>query len=805
MVAVPVRARLRQIVARQRVAFSSDRASASLCRKPRTMTGPWGRVKTGEPVMNTRSHSARADRRGHAPCPRLAIGAAIEPAIAAAKPGARLRLVVRLLALAGTCGLSLAFADFRPESGSDTAAVVAAAESSEADPARGDRLNLPRIRVEGEEGRASLSVTDETQARTRLAAVPGGTAVIGEALLRRAATGDLAAMIGGSPGLFLQSRFGGDEVRLSIRGSGITQTFGIRGVRVLRDGIPVTGAGGFTNPELIELASARFIEVYRGANALQFGGAELGGAINLVSHTGYSSDRLRLRVEGGSHDYLRTNISGGGVSDNGLDGFFSLATLHQDGFREQAHQRTWRSYSNLGFRFNENNESRLHLNLQQTSLELPGPLRLSQVLDNPNQANGFWRANRAQRDLDLYRLAWQHGTRLGTGELRFGAWVGRTELDHPLPFVVIFNDTDDHGAQFRHDIEGRLGALPHRLTWGLQSSFEQIDGRQFAPAGGGIAGDLQQRSDSEAWSIELFGESRTRILPELDLIVGAQAAFTRREAFIDFNNQQSVDIDEAKRYNGFSPKLGLLWRAAADTTLFANLSASHEPPSLQDFGNENDPDPNARATLRPQQAVTVEVGGRGRWHGIDWDLALYRATIDREILLQETSPGSGQSFATNADDTIHAGIELGLGGEVPLDDRGRHSLVTRLSYTHNRLRFDGDARFGDNDLPGLPRNFGRLELYYRSGEFEIGPSFEAADRTQIDFANTLSAPGYGIWNASASWTPDPRLRLFVEVRNLADKAFVSNTGITANANGTDGNFFNPGLTRSVFGGIEARL
>jgi len=721
------------------------------------------------------------------------------------------RSMAVLITLAGAVGPAPSRADLRPvtEAGAaadrDEADRTAVTETSGAESDGHERLDFPNLRVLGDPLTTSLSVVDEKQARARLGAVPGGTAVIGEDRLRAGATSDLAAMIGATPGMFLQSRFGADEVRVSMRGSGITQTFGIRGVRVLRDGIPVTGAGGFTNPELIELASARFIEIYRGANALQYGAAELGGAINLVSHTGYSSDRLRLRVEGGSNDYLRTHLTGGGVLENGLDGFGSVATLNQDGFRDHARQRTWRSYSNLGFRFSENNESRLHLNLQQTSLELPGPLRLAQLLEDPEQANGFWRANRARRDLNLYRLAWQHGTRFDNGELRLGAWAGRTELDHPLPFVVIFNDTNDQGAHFRHDIDGRLGSLPHRLTWGVQSSFEQIDGRQFAPAGRGIAGALRQVSDSEAWSIEVFGESRTSIFAALDLIIGAQAAFTRREAVVDFSNPQQTDIDEAERYSGFSPKLGLLWRARQGTSLFINLSASHEPPALLDFTNENDPDPAARETLRAQDALTVEIGGRGRWRGVDWDLALYRATVDDEILLQETAPGSGQSFATNAGDTIHAGIELGLAVEIALDGQGRHRLVPRLSYTHNRLRFDADRQFGDNRLPGLPRDFGRLELHYRTGDFEIGPSFEAAGRTRVDFANTLSAPGYGIWNARAAWTPDPRLRLFVEVRNLADKAWVSNTGITANANGTDATFFNPGLTRSVFGGIEARL
>lgn len=675
-----------------------------------------------------------------------------------------------------------------------------------AGPARAEeKLELPVVEIRDTAPRSSLSVSDEQDARARLAAVTGGTAVIGETRLREGTTADLAAMVGGTPGVFLQSRFGGDEVRISMRGSGITQTFGVRGVRVLRDGIPVTGAGAFTNPELIELASARFIEVHRGANALQFGAAELGGAVNLVSHTGYSSDRLRFRLEGGSNDYVRTQLSAGGVLDNGLDGFFSFATLNQDGFRQQANQQTWRSFSNIGYRYNDRHESRLQLQLQQTSLELPGPLRLAQLLRDPEQANAFWAANRARRDLDLARLAWQHGARLAHGTIRMGVWAGRSELDHPLPFVVIFNDTDDFGMHLRHDFERRLGSLTQQFTWGMQSSFERIDGRQFAPAGLGTAGPRRQTSDSEASSIEWFAESRTTIVPTLDLVLGLQAAFVRRDAHIDFDNPAAADVDDQRDYHGLNPKFGVLWRLNDETRLFFNASAVYEPPSLQDFGNENDPDPQARETLRAQRGVSLEFGGRGDWHGWAWDLAIYRAALDREILLQETAPGSGQSFATNADDTIHAGIELGVEGRVPLGVNLRGQLMIRLSYTHNRFRFDEDPRYGDNRLPGLPRNFGRIELFYEHGAFRIGPTFEAADRTRVDFANTLSAPGYGIWNLRAAWQPSQTLRLFIEARNLADKAWVSNTGITANANGNDGSFFNPGLTRSLFGGIEARL
>ncbi|MEX0916130.1 MAG: TonB-dependent receptor plug domain-containing protein, partial [Wenzhouxiangellaceae bacterium] len=226
--------------------------------------------------------------------------------------------------------------------------ILAMADTEEAE---NPPIDLPSVRVQGEAESGSLSVTDVEQARKELHGIPGGVSLVDETQLREGLTSDMAEVLSGVPGVFIRSRFGGDEVRMSIRGSGITQTFGIRGVRVLRDGMPVSGAGGFTNPELVDFASARFAEVYRGANALQFGGADLGGAINFVSHTGYSAPRLKARLELGSNEYIRPQVSGGGRFNRNSDGFVSVSGIHQDGFRGNSEQDTVRAYGNLGHRW----------------------------------------------------------------------------------------------------------------------------------------------------------------------------------------------------------------------------------------------------------------------------------------------------------------------------------------------------------------------------------------------------------------------------------------------------------------------
>ncbi|GAB4189327.1 MAG: TonB-dependent receptor [Wenzhouxiangellaceae bacterium] len=662
-----------------------------------------------------------------------------------------------------------------------------------------ETINLPDMTVE-DHGSSSMTVKDVAAARAALETIAGGATVIDDEQFKRGVTADMADILAGVPGVFARSRFGGDEVRLSIRGSGLTQTFGIRGVRLLRDGMLESEVSGFTNPELIDFLSADYVEVYRGANALQYGAATLGGAINFVSKTGYTAEPLLIRIEGGSNDYLRPQISAGKVFDNGLDAFVSVSGITTDGFRDNAEQGTVRGYANLGYRHGDS-ESRLHLTIQDNHLELPGPLRLAQLRDDPTQANGFWARNAAKRDFQRYRLALQHNRQWLGGDLSLSAWYEDQALDHPLPFVVIDNDDQHFGFGLRHQLRFDSGL---EWVWGALTGFEDEEGRQFAPAGDGEKGALRQTSESQAYNIEAFTELRWPFNAKLQGIAGVQGVIANRETEID--RASGVITDDNKTYEGLSPRLGLLWQAADSIQLFTNFSWSYEPPSLGDFVNENDPRPDARATLRGQRARTFEIGSRGElndhWR---WDLALYTAWIDREILQQETSPGSGQSFTLNVDDTRHSGIELGVQGELPLGGVG-HYLGTQFTYTYNRFEFDDHPQFDDNRLAGVPEHLARLELmYHHPSGFFIGPVLDVASGMYVDFANTLRSPNYTLLGARAGYISDKGWRLTVVARNLEDQAYVSNTGVTANANGQDGNFFNPGQDRAVFATFEYRL
>ncbi len=179
--------------------------------------------------------------------------------------------------------------------------------------------------------------------------------------------------------------------------------------------------------------------------------------------------------------------------------------------------------------------------------------------------------------------------------------------------------------------------------------------------------------------------------------------------------------------------------------------------------------------------------------------------MEDEILSIETPPNSGQFETNNVDETTHLGSEAGVAALLPLgltalDD----ALDVDLAYTWNHFRFDDDPRFGNNELPGIPEHVLNLEALYRhpSGFF-IGPNLQVASSWFADQANSLKADSFAIVGLRAGYENERRgIRVFVDVRNLADEAYAASTEFLADARGRDAPVFNPGIDRTVFVSIE---
>ncbi len=195
----------------------------------------------------------------------------------------------------------------------------------------------------------SLTVPNTAEARAEIDRTPGGVELVPDTAYKPSTpAATIKDVLDYVPGVFVQPKWGEDS-RLSIRGSSLSRNFHLRGVQLYMDGIPINTADGYGDFQEIDPTAYRYVEVYKGANALRFGANSLGGAINFVMPTGYDADLFGARIDVGSFGFHKLAASSGGVS--GAADYFITGTWQEaDGFRDHSDGESVRGSMNIGYR-----------------------------------------------------------------------------------------------------------------------------------------------------------------------------------------------------------------------------------------------------------------------------------------------------------------------------------------------------------------------------------------------------------------------------------------------------------------------
>jgi iron complex outermembrane receptor protein len=600
-----------------------------------------------------------------------------------------------------------------------------------------------------------------------------------------------------SPGVYLQPRYG-QEVRLSIRGSGLSRGFHMRGITLLQDGVPINLADDNGDFQEMEPTFFDHLEVYRGANALRFGSGTLGGAINGVTPRGTDAKGLYLRVDGGSFNTLRGLASIGGASD-AVDYWAGVSGDRSDGDRYHAARNSLRFNGNVGLKLSDSVETRFYASVNHIVQALPGALTYAQALTTPRMANPTSAAGDQHRDIDSIRLQNRTSIDLGAGKLVLGVFLNQKALFHPI-FQVIDQDSLDTGAFGRFEYESG----PLAFTLGGEIRRGSTRARQYLNVKG-KRGALTFDADQNARTANIYGEIRFKPVEQFSLIAGAIYADGWRKRHVRFSPNPTQDGRISM--NEFSPKFGLLFEPAADVQFYANYSRSAEFPGFGEVFQTVSGINSFVGTIQPQTAWTGEIGTRGSAGIISWDLSLYRADLRHEMLQYTVDPTLNIPAATfNADKTRHQGVEAEL-TISPTD-----WLRLRQVYQYSDFRFRNDVQFGNNRLPVAPRHVYRAELRLGTDAVHIAPNVEWVPQgAYADYGNLFRTRGYALLGLSAGATIRDGIDIFIDARNLTQKkaagdisAVVPGFGATVGTIASSAIYY-PVERRSVFGGVRMRF
>ena len=472
----------------------------------------------------------------------------------------------------------------------------------------------------------------------------------------------------GTPGVILEPVFGGvDHPRFSVRGSGLqrgTQPAG-RGIELRLDGLPMTYADtSFDFVEWIDPLLFDDVSVLRGGRGVIAGATSLGGVVDFNGRNGARQPTLSARGEIGSFDYRRAQgaVAGG---DERLNGFATGTWFAQDGFRDHNEQEAWRAYAKGEATLSDALTLRGSVLWSDSELELPGPQTQAQVeagarAAQPNNVAGDWR-----RFAERLRIA--GGASYALERTQFDLDIGYmdTDVEFRRRDAQVENNEDWSAlARVSRDV-----AFPEGDgSIGLSVIYQHNDRRQrqFFNGGGtpptftGARGALWADNDLSASRLSVLAHADAPLSETLTLsLTGGWNRHTREieERFPTREARPAATLD--RDYDAVSGLALVSWEAARNVTVFAGASYVMEPPTydillinvagtpgpMAALLNGDDPRRPRVLDIDEQTATTLEAGARGRLGPIGFDVTLYRAWLDGEIV--STSDFVTQTGATN--------------------------------------------------------------------------------------------------------------------------------------------------------------
>jgi iron complex outermembrane receptor protein len=605
----------------------------------------------------------------------------------------------------------------------------------------------------------------------------------------------LSAALAGVPGVSSQNRYSlARDESLVIRGFGARSAFGIRGVRILLDGVPQTLPDGQGQLSNVDLRRVRRAEVLRGATSGLHGNAS-GGVVSLwTDYTRPARPTPDARVLAGSHDLV--------VLDAGLVAPLGAGTLLLDasrhagaGHRDQDRFEIWRAGARASLPVGA--ATRLTVvahGARMPTAEDPGALTAAELAANPAGANpanvrvsAGESATQGQAGLTVEHAA-------GAARLSLTGFALGRDFDSRLPFATIELRRWAWGTR----VEAAVplgGGLEPVLVAGVDAQWQHDDRLNRAPGATTITRDQLET----VREIGPFIQLRLRPVPRLALLAGGRydaVAFRVEDDFLS-DGDDSGD----RTMHALSGTFG----AAVDLTpafqLYGNVGTGFETPTTTELGNQPDGTAGFNQNLDPQRAVQVEAGARAGRGSLSLALAAYYARVRDALIPFEVPNDPGRRYFRNAGRTRHRGLELE--GAAVLAPGVRASLA----YTLSDLRFVDFAtdagRYDGNRVPGVPLHLGRVAVGVSRGPLSLDLEARVASSTWADDANTERAEAY--WVSDAAARVDLRLGSFslrptIGVENVFDQTYVA----AVTVNGAGGRYYEPAPGRTFYIGVDVR-
>ncbi|HEX6747161.1 MAG TPA: TonB-dependent receptor [Longimicrobium sp.] len=670
----------------------------------------------------------------------------------------------------------------------------------------------------GETARADLAMREEstvlpslvvssTREVQRLGETPATVGVVSSAQLREQRPTHPSEVMSQIPGVWV-SVTGGEGHATSIRQPNTTNPVYL----YLEDGVPTRSTGFFNHNALYEVnvPQADRIEVLKGPSSALYGSDAIGGVVNVETRAPSRRAGVELYGEGGAYGWGRLLLAASGT--RGDNGFRADVNLTRTGgwcdgtdYTRQSGMLRWDRQLGGGASL-KTVLAVSHIDQQTAgaSMLLAADYRANPTLNYTPIS--FRRVSAMRLSSDFERAG--AGTLLSI--IPFVRW-NRMDLlpNWSLTYDPTVYTTGHHSfgvlAKYRVDVD----PLRTRLIGGVDVDYSP----------GGRTEDLIQ----PARTGQVFtGYQKVGRVYDYDVTFRGVSPYLQAEAaaterlhatgglrldMIDFsydNHLNAVATGKYRRpadtsvgYTHLSPKLGATYEAGRGLAVFASWTTGFRTPSEGQLFRQGQADNTV--ALKPVEAVSWEAGARGEILGVvGYQLSAYTMTMRDDILALVNPDGTRETV--NAGETLHRGIEAGLGAKLPAGFRADVSW-SRALHRYEEWSPRAGVDFAGNEMESAPRTILNARLGYAlPGEGRLTAEWQRIGGYWMDAENTHRYGGHSLLNLHATVPVARQVEIVGRMNNVLDRRYAEIAQYTA----ARGEEFAPGMPRSLYLGVQYR-
>lgn len=577
------------------------------------------------------------------------------------------------------------------------------------------------------------------------------------------------------PGVWV-SRGNGQEHLTAIRSPVLTGAGGCGAFLMAQDGISLRGPAFCNTNQLFDTNAeqARQIEVLRGPGSTLYGTNAVHGVINVLTPDPLNDDPDYFALEAGPHEYLRNKFQF--TRKQGDHAYLLQANLsHDGGYKDDSGA----DQQKLSFihQFEEGDLSVKNvLSVTNLNQETAGFIRGFKSYEDPelktsNPNPEAFRDSRTARAYSIVNYTLDEASSVKL--VPYLRWTDMQFLQHFLPWQAL-EKNDQRGAGLQGQYSYQVDNISILAGVDLDYSIGNLQETQDEPFSPTIPAGSHYDYQVKATVISPFVQLNWDANEKLNINIG-----TRFEnSDFDYDNYLSdgsacaPDVtgcrftrpeDQTVSYSNWSYQLGGHYKIARDHRVYTQLSTGFRAPQATELFRLQAG--QTVTNLEAEETTSIEVGFRGQWNELFYDMSLF--SMDKDNFIFQDS--NRQNISNG--ETEHHGVELSL-----------HKQLSEQAYvsfngTLAKHRYKNNLNISRQDIQGneidtAPEHIASAHLGWDWNEgHNVEAEFVHQGNYYLDPANTAEYEGHNLLNLRARYKWSEVITLHARVINLLDRDY----------------------------------